>query len=238
MNIIAHRCGTDKYPELTVDAAHYSLSLGAAYVELDIRFTNDGLPVVNHDRGCRKLFGVDKNVDDISSEEFLSLKRLDNESCSANSLEQFYQSGIEKVLMHIKEGGNHLPAVYELCRKYNIEEKVIFGVTNAEDLNAAKKLNRNTAALAFMPDISDLNSFIDAGADIIRLWEQWVTKADIEAIKKLNREVWIMANNRHISKDECGFASNESLLLWKKWGADGVLVNNVKNAIELISFYK
>ena len=48
MLIIAHRCGTDRYPEQTIAAARHSLQCGADFVEVDIRFTADHKPVVIH----------------------------------------------------------------------------------------------------------------------------------------------------------------------------------------------
>lgn len=57
MELIAHRAGTDRYPELTLDAARYSLQAGAAYVELDIRFTREDIPVISHDDNAQRLFG-------------------------------------------------------------------------------------------------------------------------------------------------------------------------------------
>ena len=41
MKIIAHRCGTDKFPKLTIDSAKHSLKYGAYLVEMDVHFTSD-----------------------------------------------------------------------------------------------------------------------------------------------------------------------------------------------------
>ena len=75
MKIIAHRCGTDRYPELTVAAARHSLAAGAAYVEMDVRFTADGVPVIHHDDTAAGLFGDPRRIAEMTLPEFLALRR-------------------------------------------------------------------------------------------------------------------------------------------------------------------
>lgn len=235
MDIIAHRCGTDKYPELTIASARHSLDIGAAYAELDVRFTQNGYPVVNHDSSCDYLFGFKKRVADINMEEFLSLRHKSDVSFTAHSLEHFFENGIDRILLHIKEGGDRLGQIYELCHKYGFEERVVFGVQSVDDIKAVKDFNINSTVLAFMPDESDLNSFAAAGADIIRLWEQWVSPQNIESIKNMGKKVWIMANNRDAFVSGCGYTSENNLMLWNSWGVDGILLNNVQWAITLLN---
>ncbi|HZJ77856.1 MAG TPA: glycerophosphodiester phosphodiesterase family protein [Clostridia bacterium] len=94
MYIIAHRCGTDRFPELTVESALNSLKVGASFVEMDLRFTKDGHPVINHDKNAQALFGCDKNISEMDLNEFLSLRHKTSTGFSAHTLEDFFKAGV------------------------------------------------------------------------------------------------------------------------------------------------
>jgi glycerophosphoryl diester phosphodiesterase len=54
---IAHRGGAALATENTADAFAISYALGARYLETDVRLTADGVPVLFHDAGLRRLTG-------------------------------------------------------------------------------------------------------------------------------------------------------------------------------------
>jgi len=49
---IAHRCGT---PENTLDGIRWCKRHGAVAVEMDLRFTKDGIPVLYHDDDITRM---------------------------------------------------------------------------------------------------------------------------------------------------------------------------------------
>ena len=50
-------------------------------IELDVRLSKDGIPVIMHDRSLVRMCGVNKNVDDLNIDELKKLKLLDTEDC-------------------------------------------------------------------------------------------------------------------------------------------------------------
>lgn len=66
---IAHRglhgCGIK---ENTAEAFENAVKNGFG-VELDIRLSKDGIPVVNHDATLKRVFGIDKNVSEMTEKE-------------------------------------------------------------------------------------------------------------------------------------------------------------------------
>ena len=64
--LIAHRCGPDVYPEQSIASARHALSLGADFVEMDIQYTCDGIPVICHDPNVERIFGMDKLCSDMT----------------------------------------------------------------------------------------------------------------------------------------------------------------------------
>ena len=232
MKIAAHRCGTDQYPELTLDAARHSLELGADCVEMDIRFTEDQIPVISHDKDGVKLFGITKNVCELTLEEFRKLKFLDQPQYHPHTLEEVLKSKVGPILFHIKEGGEQLNDILRYIRKFGYEDQVIMGVQYPEDSLRVKSFNPNMKVLAFMQDREVTDAFLETGADIIRLWEEWVTEEKVRHIHEAGRCIWVMAGSSE--KHTTGYTSREALLRWKAMGIDGVIINEVTKTLQIL----
>lgn len=222
MKIIAHRCGTDLYPEQTIAAARYSLENRADLVEVDIRFTADNKPVVIHDRTPAGLYGVDTPVSAMTETEFLALRRTADPSVCGHSFPHYLRSGIDRMLFHCKEGGERLLMILALCREYGIADKVVFGVQSADDVRLLKQADEAVKVLAFMPKAEMTAAFAEAGADYIRLWEKWCTPENLAAVRDTGKKLWIMADSPEVGETEKGCYA-----FYRDCGADGILVNKV-----------
>ena len=66
---IAHRGASAHAQENSGDALRRAAELGADMVEIDIRVTADDLPVVIHDSSLRRIYGVERDVADLSVDE-------------------------------------------------------------------------------------------------------------------------------------------------------------------------
>lgn len=228
MEIIAHRCGTDRYHEQTIAAARHSLTCGADYVEVDIRFTQDRKPVVIHDPTPEQLYGISTSVCKLTETEFLSLRRIADQSVCGHSFRHYLDCGIDRMLFHCKEGGPQLCEIVDLCREYGILERIVFGPQDPEDVQILKRYCPDVRVLAFMRKADDTKAMASAGADIIRLWDHWVTPERISCVREAGKKLWIMAKRPtvgEIDDAERAYADYEA------WGADGILVNEVEPAL-------
>lgn len=54
-HLVAHRGWQRRYPENTLPAIKGALDAGARYVEVDVQLSNDGVPVLFHDRTLRRI---------------------------------------------------------------------------------------------------------------------------------------------------------------------------------------
>ncbi|WP_312871088.1 glycerophosphodiester phosphodiesterase [Streptomyces lonarensis] len=66
---IAHRGDPFHHPENTVASFRSALDAGADAVELDVRLTRDGVPVVLHDPGLKRIWGHDRPVRELTLAE-------------------------------------------------------------------------------------------------------------------------------------------------------------------------
>ena len=72
--VIAHRGASLRAPENTLAAFHQAIHDGADAVELDVRLSRDGVPVVLHDASLERTTGVAAQVADVTLDQ---LRRLD-----------------------------------------------------------------------------------------------------------------------------------------------------------------
>ncbi|MDR6977649.1 glycerophosphoryl diester phosphodiesterase [Streptomyces sp. 3330] len=70
---VAHRGDPYRFRENTVDSLRSALDQGADAVELDVRLTRDGVPVLLHDETLKRLWGRDRPLRSLSAAEVRGL---------------------------------------------------------------------------------------------------------------------------------------------------------------------
>ncbi|AYN39155.1 glycerophosphodiester phosphodiesterase [Streptomyces dangxiongensis] len=70
---VAHRGDPYRFRENTTDSLRSALDLGADAVEIDVRLTRDGVPVLLHDDTLQRLWGVERPLRSLSAEEVRGL---------------------------------------------------------------------------------------------------------------------------------------------------------------------
>ena len=101
MKLIAHRSGTDRYPEQSMQAARFSLSENVDFVEMDVRFTREGIPVICHDPDVERVYGVKGRVEDITLKTFLSLRNKAEPENATFTLDTVFEEKLIPALLHL-----------------------------------------------------------------------------------------------------------------------------------------
>ncbi|MER6977929.1 glycerophosphodiester phosphodiesterase [Streptomyces carpinensis] len=70
---VAHRGDPYRFPENTIDSLRSALDQGADAVEIDVRLTRDGVPVLLHDESLKRLWAHDRPLRSLSAEEVRGL---------------------------------------------------------------------------------------------------------------------------------------------------------------------
>ncbi|WP_327432082.1 MULTISPECIES: glycerophosphodiester phosphodiesterase [unclassified Streptomyces] len=70
---VAHRGAPYRVRENTIDSLRSALQLGADAVEIDVRLTRDGVPVLLHDETLKRLWEQDRPLRSLSSDEVRGL---------------------------------------------------------------------------------------------------------------------------------------------------------------------
>ncbi|WP_217234602.1 glycerophosphodiester phosphodiesterase [Streptomyces sp. AC555_RSS877] len=73
LTAVAHRGDPYRVRENTIDSLRSALRLGADAVEIDVRLTRDGVPVLLHDQTLKRLWEHDRPLLSLSSDEVRGL---------------------------------------------------------------------------------------------------------------------------------------------------------------------
>ena len=71
--LVAHRGLQSCFPENTLLALKKAIDTGAQYIELDIQFSDDCLPIIYHDPDLQRVSGIQGNVWDYPLKELLCI---------------------------------------------------------------------------------------------------------------------------------------------------------------------
>ena len=71
--LVAHRGYQAKYPENTQLSLLKAIQVGASYIELDVQFSADKLPIIYHDLSLQRVSGVEGYVNKLDREQLLSM---------------------------------------------------------------------------------------------------------------------------------------------------------------------
>ncbi len=102
MFVIAHRGASAYAPENTLKAFHLAEEMGANAIELDVRLSRDGVPVVIHDPVVSRVSNANGKV---SSFSFKELKRLKIGTQRIPSLKEVVEETSIPLFVDVKEAG-------------------------------------------------------------------------------------------------------------------------------------
>ncbi len=77
--LVAHRGYPRHYPENTLIGIEAAVAAGARFVEVDVQISRDRVPVLFHDRGLKRLCGVDGRIQDYRYDELWAFRASEPE---------------------------------------------------------------------------------------------------------------------------------------------------------------
>jgi glycerophosphoryl diester phosphodiesterase len=197
---VAHRGGiVEGKPENTLAAFEAAIQEGIRVLEIDLRATSDGQIVILHDA---TLDRTTNGRGPVSEMTFAALRQLDaGDGQRVPTFEEVLQltkrTGV-KLLLDIKEGpGLDKRRVVRMIEQSGAVLDVLVGPRNLADLREFRALNPNLRTLGFIPSPADIEPFVAAGVDIIRLWPRWI-EADpalVPRVHRLGKPVWTTAGD-------------------------------------------
>lgn len=128
---IAHRGGvvTDKSPECSTAAIRLAKQEGYSMVELDIRKSKDGVPVVFHDNNMEKACGINRRIGELNADEIVNISYVNSDQtiCTLDEALNVCHS-LQLGLMldiKVKEDEKLFQKIVILIRKHGFENACI-----------------------------------------------------------------------------------------------------------------
>ncbi len=146
--ITAHRGASHGAPENTKAAVELAIAEQADYVEIDVRMTADGVPVLMHDRALFRTTGVVNEIDNVTYAELCTYDvgrryAIQYEGETVPSLREILEAYGRKIRFNIelKGDGNRklAEAVLKLLEAYGLEERCVITSDSYELLVWIKK---------------------------------------------------------------------------------------------------
>lgn len=224
--IVAHRGGMDSgLPENTLPAFRRAAAAGVHAIELDLRATRDGEVVVLHDATVDRTTNGRGFVHALSSDALRRLEagdgipvpRLQDVLAEAATLDVEW-------LLDLKPAPRlDLEAVVEQVAAHHQLDRTIFGVRSLDDRNRLARAQPGLRLLAFARRPQQIDDFLAAGVEIVRLWPRWLDRDPelVERIHAAGAQVWVTA----------GDAPLDELRLLVARQVDGVLTDLPETAV-------
>jgi glycerophosphoryl diester phosphodiesterase len=228
--LVAHRGAVGPgQPENTLAAFRLAIASGAEAIEIDLRGTKDGEIVVIHDPTVDRTTNGSGAVADqtLAQLRLLDAGRGERIPTYQEVLRLVSGTGIV-LLLDIKKGGVlDREKVIRVTEDHDAIGNVIVGPRTLEDLKAFRALNPRLRTLGFVDEIEDIAPFVQGGADIIRLWPEWIyaNPALVGRVHELGRQVWTTA----------GDAPGVELEKLVRLGVRGILVDEPAVMNELLA---
>ncbi len=200
-----------------------AFQLGSIGSEIDIQRTLDGHYIVNHDTTFQRTAGVNRKPEEMALEEIRMLS-VDGEPVA--TFEEMLEASRGKLLLFVELKGNSADRqmaddAVRIIRDYGMEKEAVLISLKYDLINYIETSypDMETGYLTFL-------SFGDTAAlncDYIGLEEESATSEAIDLIHLQNKKVLVWTvNDRN---------SQKHFLLTK---ADGIITDNVKQAVEVI----
>ena len=223
VRIIAHRGGGNEGAENTVSGLLTAWKLGSYGSEIDIQRTKDGYYVVNHDSDFLRVAGDKRKPEEMTLEEVRSLS-VDGEPVP--TFEEMLEASKGRLILFTElkgETADHQMAddAIRIVKEYGMEEEVVFISLKYELIDyietAYPEMRTGFLTFASFGDTSKLN------CDYLGLEEESATADAIVAAHRQGKKVLIWTANKKASQRH--FLCSQ---------ADGVITDNVSEAMELI----
>ncbi|MCK4758015.1 MAG: glycerophosphodiester phosphodiesterase [Thermoplasmata archaeon] len=215
--IIAHRGGRSLGAENTNSTIQKSIIFGASHVEIDIRLTKDGIPILFHDEKVNRMTTGIGHISQMNYEDIekLRLKR------KGGKIPTLYDVLIEfkgkcQFVLDIKTRSTMMPA-YKMVKKNKMLDDVIF--TSRDGMALAQiKGKEKPGRLGFSCNDKKLEMVSIAtrlGAEVLFPEFRLVNQKLLDDAKKHDLKVFVWTVN-------CPFKMKKMALM----GVDGIITDN------------
>ena len=230
--IFAHRGASMHAPENTLAAFELALQQGADAIELDVKLSADGIPVVIHDPTVDRTTDGKGLVRDLS---LASLQKLDaGDGQRIPTLDEVFASVGGKMLINVEltnyktRDDQLVEKVIEVIKKHDLAEMIIFSSFLPKNLKrAAELLPQTPRGLLALPNflgwITRNILFKKRDCQALHPELRDASKKEIDRVHRMGRRVHIWTVN-----------DPEDMRRLVDWGVDGIFTDDPELAVKIL----
>lgn len=206
--IIAHRGGAKEVPENTIAALKWALDLKVDCIEIDVRLSKEGIPVVLHDPSAARTIGIDKSPE-ISTLTVPQIQKFDVGKSFGNAylgekiptlLDVLHLNwGKTGLMIEIKKSRHAAKVLVDavfvaLLKAEKPLPAIVIGSFSVDIMHEVKKhpqrkeLNIGMIGIVEKPDM--ITHFVKLDIPRLALWYKIITPSLIQPTLKKNIDIW------------------------------------------------
>lgn len=195
--VAAHRGAHLQAPENSLQSFQNTIDMGVDIIELDIRHTSDGVPVLMHDRTIDRTTNGTGEIKAISFEELRKLRLTHNGELTNQivpTLEEALHFTKGKIMIDLDIKTDQIESIIDAIVKTGVEQEVIFFVYEAELARELKATNPAFMTMIRTDNEPQIDSvFAITPTEAIHIDPSHNTESAVRKIRKQGARVWINA---------------------------------------------
>ncbi|MBT3338825.1 MAG: glycerophosphodiester phosphodiesterase [Anaerolineae bacterium] len=230
--IFAHRGASAHAPENTLAAFELAREQGADAIELDVKLSADGIPVVIHDSTVDRTTNGSGSVSNLS---LASLQELDaGDGQRIPTLDEVFAAVGQDLYINVELTNYGSPndalveKVVEVIEKHALQERILFSSFFAKNLHRAAELLPDTPrGLLALPGLLGLWARIFG-------FRAKAYQAVHPSIKNVNAKMIARAHQRGKRVHVWTVNTADEMRQLVEWGVDGIFTDDPKLAVEIL----
>ncbi|WP_245576507.1 glycerophosphodiester phosphodiesterase family protein [Flexithrix dorotheae] len=219
--VAAHRAAHNEFPENSIAAIQKAIDLGVHIIEIDVKVTKDGIPILMHDGTIDRTTTGKGNPEGFTFEEINQFFLVENGKATTHkipTLEEALKVSHGKILVDLDLKSEKIYPIMDVVVKTNSMENVFFFDSDYEVL---KKVKAEDEDFMLMPRAYSLEMADSAIAlfapEVVHIDQKFYTEKVVTSIRNAGARVWINALGKPDQAIRAGKISSvmEELLIYK-----------------------
>jgi glycerophosphoryl diester phosphodiesterase len=195
--VASHRATHNNFPENSIPAIKESIRLGVDILEIDVKVTTDGVPVLMHDGTINRTTTGKGKLEEMSFEQLNQFFLVDKgviTNYKIPTLEETLLLAKGHILVDLDLKTDKLGPILEVIKKTKTEDIVLFFDDDYNSLRFFDKKNKDFMMMPRAHSLAEADSAIALfQPEVVHIDFSFYTPEVISTIKKHKARVWINA---------------------------------------------
>ena len=195
--VAAHRAAHGEYPENSLPAIEKAIELGVDIVELDVKVTKDGIPILMHDRTIDRTTNGKGKPSDYLYEELQSFRLVNFGQLTEYKIPTFDEAlklTKNKIMIDIDLKTDQLDPIIEVIKENDCEDQVFFFDNDYEALDYIRKVDSDIYLMPRAYSLQMADSAITLfSPQVVHIDFSFYNNEVVALIKSSGARVWINA---------------------------------------------